>query len=321
MIGIKNFSIKKISEEKNIGSFVISPLPQGYGNTLGNILRRVLLTSVPGSSITSVKIDGVQHEYSTLEGLPDDVLTFVLSLKNVVLVCKTHDEVTLELDVKGKKGEVVEVKASDFSKNADVEIVNGDYVLAKLTSEKASLKATVTVQRGNGYVLPQEERRKELGVLPVDANFSPIRLVKYDIVPTRVGEETELDQLNLTVETDGSVTPVEAMHVASDILNQMTSHLLQNAENMLTGNEVTMMVGEKVEEVKEEVEVKAKEPIKVMDFNFSTRLTNALLRGGYDDLRKLEGLTEEEVANIRGMGSKSLVELKDALKSNGINLV
>ncbi len=321
MVGLNQFIIKKISDDGKTADFEVGPLPSGYGHTMGNFLRRVLLTSVPGSSITSVKIDGVQHEYSTLVGLPDDILAVILSLKNVVLVSKTHDKVRLTLDVKGKKGSVVEVKASDFEKNSDIEIINPDYVISRLTDEKSHLKMEITVERGVGYRLPNEGVRKELGVLPVDANFSPIELVTYDIVPTRVGQETELDQVNLQIRTNGSVTPVEALHVAAQILDEMTTHLVVNTEQMLTGKEITVLVGAaKIAEPIMSTE-EALEPIKVVDLNLSTRLTNALLRSGYDDLRKLTGLTEEEVANIRGMGNKSLNELLAMIKKYEIKLV
>lgn len=319
MIDLKQFTITRRSETRTEGVFEIGPLPQGYGHTLGNILRRVLLTSIPGTSITAVKVDGVLHEYSTIEGVSDDVLAILLSIKNIVLVSKTHDTVTLSLKAKGKKDGVVEVKAGDIEKNSDVEILNPDYVITRLTSEKASLNLELIVNRGVGYHLPDGEVRKEIGMLPIDANYSPVLNVNYDVVQTRVGQETELDQLNLNIITNGSVTPIEALYTASDILNDMVSHLKEISNSMLKGDEVTVAVGKKT--VASEPKVLDKTPIKVIDLDLSTRLSNALLRSGFDDLRKLEGMTEEEVANIRGMGDKSFQELLEVLKKYKIELI
>lgn len=323
MISLNSFNINKVSGSKpNKATFEIGPLPKGYGNTVGTFLRRILLSSIPGSAITAVKIDGVQHEYSTLAGLPDDILTILLSLKNVVVVSKSMDPVTVEINVSGKDGDVVEVKASDISTSQDVKVVNGDYVITKLTSKKAKLKAELTIERGVGYELGKEDVRREIGVLPLDANFSPVKLVSYEISSTRVGQETELDQLNLTIETNGAVTAVEALHAACDILNTVTEHLVMLSSGMLNGDEVTVEIKKqeksKVKEVSQSAE---KNPLKVSDLNLSTRLTNALLRSGYDDLYKLEGLTEEELSNIRGMGSKSYTELLDILKKHSIKIV
>lgn len=324
MISLNQFIIKKVSEKDNVGLFEIGPLPTGYGHTLGNFIRRVLLSSIPGSAITSVKIDGVQHEYSTLAGLPDDILTLVLSIKNVVLVNKTLEPQTVEINVKGKDGAVVEVKAGDITGNSNVEVVNKDYVITSLTSSKAKFKAEIVVERGVGYKMGSDQTRKEAGNLPVDSNFSPVKLVNYDISPTRVGKETELDQLNLSIQTNGALSPVESLNIAVDILNQMTSHLVDLSAKMLNGDEiaVTLSKQQKVEDSKVAATSSThKQELKVADMNLSTRLTNALLRSGYTDMRKMEGMTEDEVANIRGMGSKSLIELLDTLKKHSVKLI
>jgi DNA-directed RNA polymerase subunit alpha len=324
MVHLNQFNIKKVNQSAGTATFEIGPLPKGYGHTLGNFLRRVLLSSIAGSAITAVKIDGVNHEYSTMNGLPDDILAILLSLKNVVVVSKTLDPVTVELTASAKEGEVVEVKAGDIQKNSDIEIINPEYVITKLSGKNAKLKAQITISRGTGYAFANEDLRKEISVLPVDAIFSPVKLVNYDISSARVGQETELDQLNITIQTNKAVTPVEALHVATDILNQMTTHLVELSEKMLSGNEVTVELN-KIE--KENVpsvlggDSEKKPALKVADMNLSTRLTNALLKSGYDDLRKLEGLTEEELSNIRGMGNKSFIELLDIVKKHSIKLI
>lgn len=321
MISLNQFNIVKSSDNNNVATFEIGPLPKGYGNTLGVYLRRVLLSSIPGSAITAVKIDGVNHEYATLNGLSDDILSVILSLKNVVVISKSLEPVVLELTAKGKDGEIVEVTAGDIKSNPEVEIVNKDYVITKLTNAKAKLNISLTVERGVGFQLSNEEVRKELGMLPVDANFSPVKLVNYNISAARVGKETELDQLNLTVNTNGAVTPVEALHLATDILNGMTTHLLEMSSQLLSGNEISVELNNKQKSIKVANEDVSRPELLVNELNLSTRLTNALLKSGYDDLNKLEGMTEEELSNIRGMGSKSYTELLDVLKKHGVKVI
>jgi DNA-directed RNA polymerase subunit alpha len=322
MISLSEFTVTKIKEEGNQAEFEITPLPTGFGNTLGNTLRRTLLASIPGSAITAVKIKGVQHEYSTLPGVSDDVLKVILSLKNVIILGKSEEPVELKLTKKGKKGSVVEVTAGDFEKNSDVEIINADYVITKLT-DAVDFELSVTVERNIGYQLPKESVREEVGLLPVDAIFSPVVNVSYEVIPTRVGQQTELDKLTLVVKTNGAITPSDAMNIASNILLELTQNLVNSTKDMISGRALTSLPTTDVDQYEEEVVVKSDngKSLPISDLNLSTRLTNALLRSGFDDLRKLEGFTEEEVQNIRGMGEKSLVELIDVLKSNGINLI
>jgi len=325
MISLNEFGVKKVSEKNNAVTFSVGPLPKGYGHTLGNFLRRILLTSIPGSAITSVKIEGAQHEYSTMAGVPDDILTILLSIKNVIVISKTLEPVTLKIDMKGKDGQVVEVKASDIEKDSNIEIVNPEYVITRLNSGKAKFTAEITVERGSGYSLPKEELRKEISVLPLDAAFSPVRLVNYIITSARVGRETDLDQLEISIETNGSLKAEEALHIATDTINQMTTHLQSLTTSLLVGDEVAISLNEEQKKTMIKVNVSeesdTKLPIKVVDLNLSTRLTNSLLKSGYDDLRKLEGMTEEELSNIRGMGSKSFIELLEILKKHTIKLI
>jgi DNA-directed RNA polymerase subunit alpha len=321
MISLHEFTIKKSEDKDNSSLFEIGPLPTGYGHTLGNILRRILTSSVPGAAVTAVKIDGVQHEYSGLAGVSEDILPVLLSLKNVIFLMKTEEPVTLKLSAQGAKGKVVEVTAGDMEKNSDVEVVNKDYVITKITDEKTKFNIEVRVERGIGYRLPDENVRQEIGMLPVDAIFSPVKLVKIEVVPTRVGQKTDLDQLNLYVQTNGSLTPADALNIASNILDEMSNNFVKQTQDMISGKVITSLPVESTEQpVKEDSEEEVS-PVFVSDLNLSTRLTNALLRAGFDDLRKLEGFTEEEVANIRGMGEKSLEELLKTLKKHEINLI
>lgn len=326
MVALNDFKISRIVEKDGSTKFTMGPLQKGYGHTLGNFLRRILLSSIPGSAITSVKIDGVQHEYSTLNGLPDDILAVLLSIKNIVVASKVLEPVTLKIEVKGKEGQIIEVKAGDIEKSSKVDIVNPDYVITKLTSGKAKFSAEFTVERGMGYAQLKDELRKELTLLPLDASFSPVTLVNYVITTARVGKETDLDQLELLVKTNGSITPEEALNIACNTINIMTEHLHTLSSEMLKGDEINVKLHQEELEnsTKEESVVEVvvdKQPILVSDLNLSTRLTNALLKSGYDDLRKLENMTEEELSNIRGMGNKSFVELVEILKKYNVKII
>ncbi len=319
MIALNAFNIDKISDDANQAVFQIGPFPKGYGNTIGNILRRILLSSIPGSAVSAVKLKGVEHEFSTLNGLADDVLTLLLSVKNIVVISKSDETVVLKLKADGKKGQVVEVAVSDIQPNSAVEIINKDYIITKLTSD-VKFEADLYITNGIGYSMPDQEVRKELGVLPIDARYSPVRLVSYEVLPTRVGQETDLDQLNLSVTTNGAITPEEALFTASDILFKMSGHLQELADSMATGKKLKpISLAKPAEEVKEEV--KNAKPLPVAEMNLSTRLTNALLRSGYEDLNNLDGMTEEELANIKGMGQKSLDELIKILKKHEIKII
>lgn len=322
MISLSSFNIKKTGEEGNAMNFEIGPLPKGYGHTIGNILRRILLSSIPGSAVTAVKIEGAQHEYSTIEGVSDDVLTILLSLKNVVVRSMVDEPVTLEINVSGKKaGDLTEVKAADIAANSNVEVINKDYVITSI-SDKASFKAQIIVNNGIGYVYPDQEARKELGMLPLDARFSPVSLVNYSVTQTRVGKETDLDQLNLSVQTNGAINGLEALNIAVRLLNEMTEHLAQTTKDVLEGKEVEIPKSTLVDAVEEEAgEEQETRSLVVEELNLSTRLTNALLRSGITDLSRLEGYTEDELASIKGMGKKSLDELVETLNKYGVKVL
>lgn len=210
----------------NEGILVVEPCFHGYGTTLGNAMRRVLLSSLPGAAVTAVKIKGVTHEFQAIDGIKEDVLEIILNLKGLRLKC--HSDVPVKLSLKSK-GEGV-VTAKDIEKNADVEIVNADLKIATLTDPKASFDVEITVARGRGYN-PTEDRNKEgadLGTIAIDALFSPVRTVGYKVENTRVGEITNYDKLTMTIETDGTITPEEAVRSSSKLLIDYFSILLQN---------------------------------------------------------------------------------------------
>lgn len=323
MFPINKFVITKVSETDNKGVFQIGPLPKGYGHTIGNTFRRVLLSGIPGAAVTAVKIAGAQHEYSTLAGLQDDILAIVLNLKGLAVISHSDEPVKLSVKAKGSKGEPKVVTAADLSKDAMVEIINPEYVITTLTDDKSTLDVEITIQRGFGYAMPDDQVRTEIGTIPVDAIFNPVKLVSVNISNARVGQQTDLDQVEVTVETNGAITPSAAVHQAADVLVKMAEHMLSSAQNMLSAKaqkQVENALSPISEEV-DEVAVGTTASLEVGSLDLSTRLTNALLNNGYTDLKHLDGMTEEELANIKGMGEKSLTELLDVLRSHGVKVL
>lgn len=313
MFVLDKFTLKKIEETDTFGKFEIGPLPKGFGHTIGNPIRRILLTAISGSAVTSVKISGKKHEYSTLEGMQDDVLTFVLNLKNLAVISHSDEPVILTLSKKGEKDKLIKVTANDFEMNSDVEILNKDLVLAELTSDKVNLDVEVTIEKGVGYALPDEAKRREIGVIPVDSIFSPVKHVKLEIVNTRVGQETNLDQINLEVYTDGTVRPHTTMLEAVEIFDLFTNRLVDIAGGDSENNTLDVMDVEQ-----EQVEVKK---LLVGEAGLSTRLMNSLLNSGITDLMQLTGRNRNEILSFKGMGKKSFDELMDIIKEQEIDIV
>lgn len=310
MISLDKFKVKIIKEESDHGVVQIGPLPKGYGHTLGNTLRRILLSSVPGAAVTSVKIDGVKHEYTSLEKIQEDVIFVILKLKNLAVKKYTDEPVTLTLNVKGKKDGVRVVTAEDFDAPSDIEIINKDLEITTLTGD-ATLKLEAVVESGVGYSYADEEKRKEIGVIPVDATFSPIKRVDVDITKARLGEYTNLDQIDMEIFTNGTVTASEALLRAGEIYDEMANRLLAQFGGDPILAEEQIVKGDQENELKED-------KILVSQLNLSTRLTNALLNSGISDLRGLAGLPREEVANFKGMGKKSMTELEEVMADKGL---
>jgi len=204
------------TENKNTGKVIITPCQQGYGTTLGNALRRVLLSSLPGAAVESVKINGVQHEFSAVSGVKEDVVEIIMNLKQLAVKSFSEEPVSLSLKVKGKKI----VTAGDFEKNADIEIVNTDLVIANITDDKTTLEMEITIGRGRGYLPVEEKQDKnlDLGTILVDSLYTPIRDVGYNVEMTRVGDVTDFEKLVLSIETNGTITPKDAVQQATKIL-------------------------------------------------------------------------------------------------------
>ncbi len=286
--------------------FVVEPLEPGFGYTLGNTLRRTLLSRIPGAAITSVRIDGVQHEFSTIDGVVEDVVDFILNLKQVVLRIETEDAQTLYLSAKGKQ----DVSASDIKAPAGVEIVNGDLHLAAL-SASGKLEVEMTAARGVGYRSAERNKTSDtIGVIPIDSIFSPVRKVAYRVESTQVGQMTNFDKLILDVETDGSLSPSEAMSSAGKTLRELLGLFadMDDAE----GLELVDMVA--TESTSPDLDL----PIEALDL--SERPRNCLRRAQIHTVGELVTKTEDDLLNITNFGQKSLEEVTAKLDELGLSL-
>jgi len=300
---VPNFLVKKQKETKNFGQFIIGPLEQGYGYTLGNALRRVLLTSLPGAAITQVKIAGVRHKFSTSAGLKEDIIELVLNIKQIRVKYEGKKAIKLELEKNGPG----EVKAGDIKTPAQVEIVNKDQVLANLADRKTKLKAEFQVETGVGY-LPAEERKTEkIGVILVDAAFSPVRRVNYRVEATRVGRKTNLDRLVLEITTDGTIKPSQALKIAAETLVAFFNQIVKP---------------KKVKVKKVEPETISSETMKltVEELELPTRIVNALRKGGYGTISDLSAAQPVDLAKVKNLGEKSIKIIKAALAKKGVGL-
>lgn len=307
-----------ISEEGNRGVYEIRELFPGYGYTIGNSIRRVLLSSLPGAVIAAVKIEGVGHEFSTIEGVTEDVVEIILNLKQARFkVYGSETSYKATLNVKGEK----EVKASDIKTSSQMEVVNPDLHIATMSDKKASLAMEFDVEVGLGYV-PAEERIKEkveIGVIALDASFSPVRHVNYEVENMRVGDRTDYNLIRFTIETDGSITPGEAITQAISILVDQFGALggaLGPKEEKDTAESKDTEEGEEAEEGYEETSAK----LKIETLKFSNRTANALAKAGIKNVGSLTKKTEKKLREIEGMGDKGVQEIKKALGNLGLTL-
>ncbi len=305
MLSIDKFKFKVIKEKKKFGSYQIGPLPNGYGVTIANALRRMLLSSIEGAAITSVEVAGIKHEYSTIDGVVDDVLTIILKLKKLSLKCYSDEPQTIELNIKGKKV----VKAKDIELTSDVEIANPDVEITELTKSNAKLNIKMVVEKGKGYSLSDEKKRSQIGIIPLDADFSPVKRVVVKVTKARVGKKIDLDKINIKVYTNGIISPKDAVEEACEIYNKITERLVKVVE----GKEEKRK--EKKEEKEEKGEKDSSSDLDIDKLNLSARLTNSLIKAGFKNLTELEEKTSEEMMEIRGLGKRSVNELVDIMKS------
>ena len=304
-----NYKITDYVEKNNYGRFVLEPLERGFGATIGNALRRVMLSSLPGSAITSVKIDGVLHEFQTIEGVVEDVTTIILNLKNVVIKkhCEGDKIIRLNATTEGV------VKAGDFECDPDVEIINKDLVIANI-AKGGKLIMEMNVSSGKGYVRADDNKEllsdRKIGVIAIDSLYSPIERVAYEVEDARVGQSENYDKLIIDVWTNSSIKPEEAIALASRILIEHLE-IVANVNNIAN---VTGLMKEKEEDPK----VKALEtPIEELDF--SVRAYNCLKRAGVHTLQDLVNKSDAEVMKIRNLGKKSLKEVLDKVKELDLN--
>ncbi len=298
----------EINEKKDYAKFVVEPLERGYGITLGNSLRRVLLSSLPGAAVTSIKIDGVLHEFSSIPGVVEDVTDIILNLKALALKVHTEEPQIIWLEASG----VGEILARDIKCNSQVEILNPELHIATLDSG-ANLTMEITVEKGRGY-RPSEKNRKEeqaIGVIPVDSIFSPIQKVNYTVTDTRVGQITDYDKLTLEVWTDGTIFPDEAVSLSAKILNDHFKLFIGLTEKI---GDVEIMV-EKEEEERDKIL-----DMSIEELDFSVRSYNCLKRAAINTVGELIQKTEEDMMKVRNLGKKSLEEVDEKLASLGLSL-
>lgn len=300
---------EEFREDTHYGKFVIEPLERGYGTTLGNSLRRIMLSSLPGAAVTSVKIDGVLHEFSTIPGVAEDVTDIILNMKQLVTKIHSDGPKVVYIEAEGP----CEVRASDIKADADVEIINGDLLIATLNDD-AKLYMEITLNKGRGYV--SAERNKQLGqpiigMIPVDSIYTPVPKVNYTVENTRVGNITDFDKLTLEVWTNGTLTPSEAISLGAKILNEHLNLFIDLSDNAKN----TEIMVEKEETKKEKVL-----EMTVEELDLSVRSYNCLKRAGINTVEDLIAKTEADMMKVRNLGRKSLEEVVNKLDGLGLSL-
>lgn len=305
---------KIVHEEGTTGIYEIDGLYPGYGHTLGNSLRRIILSSLSGAAITSLKIDGVSHEFSVLDGLKEDIITLILNLKKVRFRVASDEPQTVTLDIKGIKT----VHAKDISVSGQVEVLTPDQYIGELTKKDAHLSIEITLEKGLGYVSKENHRKEKtpIGTIAVDAIFTPIRRVNYEVENMRVGDRTDHNRLRISIETDGTLTPREALERSIETMIVQLQAIVGFKETISdmahARNEAAVM------EMSEN-DVDATK-LKIEDLNFSKRTMNALVEAGIKTLGGLARKKEEDLLALDGIGDKGIEEIKELLAANGLSL-
>jgi DNA-directed RNA polymerase subunit alpha len=299
----------KVKEEKiaaNQSEFTIEPLEPGYGHTLGNALRRALLTSIPGAAVTSIKIAGVKHKFSTIPGVKENVVDLLLNIKGLNFrLLDGAEKGKASLNVKGSK----EITGADFELPENIEIVNKDHYVASINDKKAKLELELTIEQGLGYSSAEERRSTTLGLIPTDAVFTPVKRVSYEVSATRVGRQTDLDKLMLSVWTNGIVSPKDALEEASKIL---TAYFLQVYEpKSVVSSETTGTKSSISDSISK---------LTIDELDLPTRIYNSLRNGGIETLGQLLSTTKKDLISMRNMGNKSIMVVEEKLKEKGVSL-
>ena len=308
MLVMQRPSVEALGEEShNQQRFAIGPLEPGFGHTLGNSLRRTLLSSIPGAAITTVRFDDALHEFDTISGVAEDVTDIILNLKDIVLTCESEEPVTLRLDARGAG----EVTAGDIELPADVEVLNPGLHIATLNT-KGHLAIDLTVEQGRGYLSSnREDDNRTIGIIPIDAIFSPVRRVAFEVEPTRVEQSTNYDRLVLEVETDGSISPSDALASAGATLRSLVD-LVATMSDEPQGLELGEVVDATVSSPDLELPIE--------DLDLSERPNNCLKRAQVNTVGELLTKTEDDLLNITNFGQKSLDEVKAKLDERGLTL-
>lgn len=307
MLELQRPTVEPLGEDDgNIRSFAISPLEPGFGQTLGNSLRRVLLSYIPGAAVTQVRFDSALHEFDTIPGIIEDVSDIILNFKDVVLTSESEEPVTLRLDIQGP----AEVTAADIQTTADVEILNGEQAIATLNGD-ARLAVDLTVERGTGYRSYQGQTTSTIGIIPIDAIFGPVRRVAFNVEDVTTGEETDRDRLILEIETDGTMTPREALASAGETLQQLTS-VVASLEDEPEGLQLSEAIITTTTSPDLELTIE--------ELDLSERPRNCLKRAQINTVGELLTKTEDDLLAISNFGQKSLDEVLEKLDQRGLRL-
>lgn len=300
--------IVEIAENNTYGKFSLEPLERGYGTTLGNSLRRIMLSSLPGVAVTSVKIEGVLHEFSTIPGVKEDVIEIILNLKNLSANMHVNEVKTLYIQEQGEKV----VTAGDIRDDIDVDILNPDLKIATL-AEDGYLNMEITLEKGRGYVSSDKNKKDDMpiGTIPVDSIFTPVNKVNYTVENTRVGQFTDFDKLTIEIWTDGSISPKEGISLAAKVMNEHLNLFIDLTDHV---SEVEIMV-EKEESQKERML-----EMSIEELELSVRSSNCLRRANINTVEELTQRTEEDMMKVRNLGKKSLTEIINKLMDIGLGL-
>ena len=299
------FTVKEEKASAEYTEFIIEPLDPGYGQTLGNALRRVLLTSIPGAAVTSVRISGVKHRFSTVAGLKENIVDFMLNIKGLnIRLLNSKTSSTIKLSIKGQK----KILAGDLELSEDVEVVDKNHYIGSLSDKKAKLEIELTVEKGMGYSLATERKVSTVGVIPTDAVFSPVKRVSYEIQATRVGRQTDLDKLILKVWTNGVITPREALDEAAKIASSYFLQIYEPKTFVSSESSSSSTVSDSLLK------------LTVDELDLPTRIYNSLRNGEIETIGQLLGKSKKDLMSMRNMGIKSIAAIEEKLKEKGVSL-
>ena len=304
-----NIEVAEISEDKKYGRFVVEPLERGYGITLGNSLRRIMLSSLPGAAVSQVKIEGVLHEFSSIDGVKEDVTEIIMNVKSLAIKnnSDSNEPKTAYIDFEGEGV----VRASDIQCDPDIEIMNPGQVIATLSGGKLYMELTIT--KGRGYVSADKNKNEELpiGILPIDSIYAPVERVNVTVQNTRVGQVTDYDKLTIDVYTNGSLVPDEAVSLAAKVLSEHLSLFVDLSENAQHAEVMSIKEDDKKDEILD---------MSIDELELSVRSYNCLKRAGINTVKELTNKTPDEMMKVRNLGRKSLEEVLEKLKELGLSL-